>query len=62
MNIKLKVSKEKLFEFIVHGNILGENTIYEKIYKLEPGNIISFYNGKFSKKNIFKTLIQICQL
>ena len=30
MNIELKISKEKLFEFIVHGNIFGENTIYEK--------------------------------
>ena len=47
MNIQLKINKEKLFEFIVHGNIFGENTIYEKIFKLEPGNIISFYKGKF---------------
>ena len=50
MNIELKISKEKLFEFIVHGNIFGENTIYEKIFKLEPGNIICFHKGKFLKK------------
>lgn len=50
MNIELKINKEKLFEFIVHGNIFGENTIYEKIFKLEPGNIISLYKGKLLKK------------
>ena len=50
MNIELKISKEKLFELIVHGNIFGGNTIYEKIFKLEPGNIICFHKGKFLKK------------
>ena len=50
MKIKLNINKEKLFEFIVHGNIFGENTIYEKIYKLEPGCIITYQKGKIFKK------------
>ena len=48
MNIKLKVNENCLIH--CSWKYFGENTIYEKIYKLEPGNIISFYNGKFSKK------------
>ena len=46
LNKKLIIDKRKLFEFLIHGNVIGEKTIYKNIFQLEPGSFLKFKDRK----------------
>lgn len=47
---KKKINKNVLSRYIYHQYINAPNTIFENVYKLEPGSILTYKDGKISSE------------
>lgn len=50
---KLTFSKANLLEYALFNYPLGENTLFQDVYNLLPGEIVSFKNGSVNKKKYY---------
>ena len=53
---KFSLNTKKLDEFIVHGNIVGEETLHKDIKQIVPGTYLNISNNKIVKKKYWYPL------
>lgn len=53
VKLNLKFSTSKILEYALFNYPLGENTLFENVYNLLPGEIITYIDGKIFKEKYF---------